>query len=379
MTKGIRAWAVVLAIWGSAAAAENAPRPTLAVMDLEAKGPPPLQVEAVTAGVVRGIRELDVFNVLAAEDVRQLLAIERSRQLLGGDASAKLPLVDVLGARDTVVGTVRGTADALTVELRLLDTASQKVRAEKTLGPAPLQQVLKDVGGIAQELLGPLLQEQQGRLVVQASEEGAELRVDDVLRGSTPLKEPLTLPRGTHRLEVRKDGFITAIEPVQIQPDATAVKELRLVPSPDYAEAWKQRHGRLRVGAWISTVVAVGAIGGAVFLDRTADTAYRQEFLPRKYALDGTGGSTLSDPEQQRVFAQCLTDQRTVCTEQTRAVAGDIAARQYGTIGLASLGAIATGVAAYLWLTGEDPNRYSKLVAGVTLGSTNGFAVAGSF
>lgn len=36
-----------------------------------------------TSGAVRGLRQLDVFQVLASEDVRQLLAIERTRQLAG--------------------------------------------------------------------------------------------------------------------------------------------------------------------------------------------------------------------------------------------------------------------------------------------------------
>src|SRR4051794_4984621 len=105
MRQGFRAGALALALWGSAVFAAEPERPALAVLDFEAKGPSTLEAEAVTAGAVRGIRELDVFNVLAAADVRELLAIERTKLLMGGeDSGAQLPLAEALGARHSVVG-----------------------------------------------------------------------------------------------------------------------------------------------------------------------------------------------------------------------------------------------------------------------------------
>src|SRR5262245_36215442 len=85
--------AVVASLAAGSALASD--RPVLVVMDLEARGSTPLQAEAATSSVVRGLRNLDVFQILSASDVRQLLAIERSRQLLGGSADGSHNMSEV--------------------------------------------------------------------------------------------------------------------------------------------------------------------------------------------------------------------------------------------------------------------------------------------
>lgn len=52
------------------------------------------------------------------------------------------------------------------------------------------------------------LEEKTGLLVVEASEAGAEVTVDDVARGSTPLARPLRLTAAPHRVRVTKSGFL---------------------------------------------------------------------------------------------------------------------------------------------------------------------------
>lgn len=375
-----RACCLALALVGSAAVAAETPRPVVAVLDFEVSGATPLESEAVNASVARGLRELDVFQVLTSGDVRQLLAIERSRLLVGlSDQSSRVPFSEALGAKHVVAGTVRSQDGQVTAELRLLDTVNGKVVAQKVAGPAKLAEVVRAVKALAQELVSPLLDSEQGALLVRSSEPGAEIRVDDVLRGSTPLAKPIQMARGTHRLELRKDGFISQLTPVRIEPSQTRVEDVQLVPSPDYAEAYRQRHGRLRVGAWISTAVAVGALGGALVLDRTTDAAFQSEFLPRKLALSGGDTSKLS-PAQYGVFQSCMTAQRATCSEQASALSSQLAVQQYLTWGLVGLGAIATGTASYLWLTGEDPNRYTKLVTGVSVGPGSAtVALSGAF
>ena len=133
------------------------------------------------------------------------------------------------------------------------------------------------------------------------------------------------------------------------------------------------------MGAWISTAVAVGALGGALMLDRTTDAAFQSEFLPRKLALSGGDTSKLT-PTQYGVFQSCMTAQRATCSEQASALSSQLAVQQYLTWGLVGLGAIATGTASYLWLTGEDPNRYSKLVTGVSVGpGSAAISLSGAF
>src|ERR1700748_2888956 len=63
---------LVLTSAGLAAAAE--PRPNLLVLDLEPRGVGLPEAQAATGSVVRGLRQLEVFQVLSSDDVRQLLA-----------------------------------------------------------------------------------------------------------------------------------------------------------------------------------------------------------------------------------------------------------------------------------------------------------------
>jgi hypothetical protein len=74
--------ALLVALASSAAmAADN--RPNLLVLDLEPRGVGLPEAQAATGSVVRGLRQLEVFQVLSSDDVRQLLALERTRQLSG--------------------------------------------------------------------------------------------------------------------------------------------------------------------------------------------------------------------------------------------------------------------------------------------------------
>jgi hypothetical protein len=376
-----RSLAVVVALCAGSAAAQ-APRPSLVVFDLEAKGASALQAEAATQGVVRGLRQLDVFQVLSADDVRQLLAIERSRQLLGMEATGTGEQLTALGARYAVVGTLSAMGSKLSGELRLLDTASGKVVSQRGVGPVDgMEALARELPELAQVLVGPLLAEQQGMLLVRTAEEGAEVLVDEALLGSTPLPAPLKLSRGAHRLQVRKDGFIAASRPVRIEPEQVTLEEVALVPSPDYAEAWKLRHGRLRVGAYIATGAALGALAGAYLLDRGVEAQYRADFLPRRYALldQPLPGELAADPGARAVYEGCSGDGKPSCAEGMEPIAQSLATRQWLAVGLLGVGAVATGVSGYLWLTGEDPNRYARLVAAVSPGPAPGFVLAGWF
>ena len=342
-------------------------------------------MEAATQSVVRGLRELDVFQVLSSGDVRQLLAIERTRQLVGGpDASGTGELMKALGARNSVVGTVTKVGAGLTVEIRLLDTEAQKVVAQKSLGPlAKVEQLAEQLPGLAQELVGPLLLAQQGGLLAQSREEGAEVVVDNVLVASTPMREPVKLSRGSHRVQVRKDGFIAQARTVRITPEQVTAEEFPLIPSPDFAEAYRERHGRTRVGAIVFTGAAVVGIAGALLVDRLiTEPAYQAEFLPRKASIDGVVPSKLPDALKRgsanAVYNACGAAPAD-CQTQLDAVKGQLVGTQILTASLAAVGVISTGVASYLWLTGKDPNRYANVVASVSLGSQPGFVLSGRF
>jgi hypothetical protein len=374
---------------GSALATET--KPPLMVLELDAKGASTLQAEAATLSVARGIRELDVFSVLSSADVRQLLAIERSKQLVTGSSAPGLSaLGTALGASHAVVGTVVRMSDGnLQVELRLLDTVSSKVISQKAFGPASMDKQAQALPGLAQELLGPLLQSQRGELLVRSREEAAEVWVDDALLASLPMLQPVKLPRGSHRLQLRKNGFIATTRNIRIEPNQLRVEEVTLLPSPEFAEAFKKRNTGLRVGAALATAGAALAVTGAVLLDRlSTDPLYRQEFVPRQAwlaehtgtTLEQTGGSQFAnDPKALTAYQSCV-GQAQACRDRATQLQNQIRLQQYATIGLGVLGAAAAATAVYLFVIGDDPNRYSNVTAGVSFDNTGAtVAVSGRF
>lgn len=390
MSKRIRVAMLFVALLvgglGTVARAQSAEaRPSLLVLDLEAKGATALQAEAATLGVVRGLRSLEVFQVLSADDARKLLALERSRQM-EGDSAGNAEMSRALGARHSVVGSIVQLLPStqLQVELRLLDSEKGAVTSQKTFGPAESMQVLAAaLPGLAQELVAPLLQAQQGSLMVRSKEEGAEVLVDDVLVSSLPMQKPVLLSRGNHRLVVRKDGFIAQSIPVRIEPDRLTEEDVTLLPSADYAEAWELRHGRLRTGAWLATGLALAAIGGAITLDRQfVEPSYRNQFLPRQLALNQASAAQIEAADltqrQDATRRACGADPST-CRTELESLAGPLQVQQIIAYSAAGLGLAAAGVASYLWLSGEDPNRYAELVAGISWNDGPGFAMAFTF
>ena len=366
-------------------------RPPLLVLDLEPRGGGIPEAQAATINVVRGLRDLDVFQVLSADDVRQLLALERTRQLSGAKGESALgELGRALGANNAVVGSVTRAGGRFQVEIRLRDVGTQKVLNQKTLGPvSSVQEIAAALPGLSQELVAPLLRDQQGYLLIRTREEAAEVLVDDTLIGSTPLKTPITLSRGLHRAQIRKDGFIAQTRSVRIEPNQTRVEEVDLVPSPDYAAAYRDRNGKARVGAWLATGVAVVGISAAIWLDVRSHAVYNDYFYPRQQWLLGASGqgsqvkpaAVANNPTASANWDLCTANGVKYCSGLANSAQSSVQTLQWLTAGSAVIGVAAAGVATWLWLSSKDPNRYADVVAGVAPMPGGGmtFALAGHF
>ena len=381
-------WLLAVLVCASASAAET--RPNLLVLDLEPRGVGLPEAQAATGSVVRGLRQLDVFQVLSSDDVRQLLALERTRQLSGAKAESSVgQLGAALNAPNAVVGSVTRVGGKLQVEIRLLDAPTQKVLNQKSLNQVTVEQVAGQLPGLAQELMSPLLREQQGFLVVKSREEAAEVLVDDTLVGSIPLKGSLDLSRGIHRLTVRKDGFIAQTRSVRIEPKQTTIEEVELQPSSDYAKVYKDKYGKMRVGAWISTGVAVAGITTAIIMNASANSEYNDQFKPRQAWLQGAAGTgpqtkppdIANNPTASAAWDSCTASGAAACKQAAEDAKSSVQVKQYVAIGAGVVGVAAAGVATWLWLSGKDPNKYADVVAGVAPNPNGGMtlALAGKF
>jgi len=87
----------------------------------------------------------------------------------------------------------------------------------------------------------------KGRLQLQSLTTGAKVLVDGKPKGYLPLKAPLLLPAGAHKLKVSKAGYMSYEESIRIVPGKTLRREvmllayagvLRLSSSPSGAEVW---------------------------------------------------------------------------------------------------------------------------------------------
>jgi hypothetical protein len=91
------------------------------------------------------------------------------------------------------------------------------------------EQVPDDLRTEATELIEQMRRELV-HLAVEVDIDGAEVTVDGVLRGKSPLPAPLELGPGTHAVEVRRDGFLPWTREVPTVAAESPVLEVTLEP-----------------------------------------------------------------------------------------------------------------------------------------------------
>lgn len=119
--------------------------------------------------------------------------------------------------------------DRLIVSAVLVDVARGRMRAAVNRTVAPGGSLRDAVHSAVVDLLAPDLF--VGTLVVEVAEPGAEVRVDGVLRGTTPLPVAIEgLAPGDHVLHVEKDGLPPVERLVHVHPLESTTVSLSLTP-----------------------------------------------------------------------------------------------------------------------------------------------------
>ncbi|RMG12030.1 MAG: PEGA domain-containing protein [Deltaproteobacteria bacterium] len=342
---------VVPLLWSaSLAAAQEEELPSLVVMDFQTSGDLPERLAKTVVGqVVAAATRTDAFrNVVSGDDIRNLLSLEAQRQLCGADAESCLAEIGgALGADFMVTGTISKTGDVLVLQMNLLAVSEAKVvnRVSRTLKSEGA--ILDEVPRATVELLAKALEGKRGTLVVSVSEAGATIKIDGTIRGSSPMG-PIDLPAGLHLLEVEKTGFISHKEEVKVLVGQTTAVSVRLVPSPDFLEAYNARARTYRTFAWVGTGVAALSLGSAVYFNLRADSIQR-DFAQARSQL--SSGTSLDNPKCPggTVDRECL-----------QALAADgLTAQNIGNLSWIGVG-VGGAAALYFWVFGEDPDRYRE-------------------
>lgn len=329
-----------------------AANPKLAVPDFQTSAGNESLAAMLAGSVATEIDRSGLFQVTTSDQVRALLSLERQRQLLGcTDDSCSSNIAGQLGVDFMLNGRLTRLTDAkkattgLTLDLTIIDVKTgTRVSSREVKGSSEADLVAHLTEGVA-GLIAPLLTGRQGYLVVIASEDGSIVKVDGTQLGTTPMTQRLKVPGGPHVLRIEKEGFTAVQKQVRVAPDQVTEEAVRLMPSPDFIEAYEKKQWGLRVGAFIAAGVAVAGIATFGVMQGQAQAAYGDPSQPSSFAGLRSSLVSMEDPEVRKK------------AEDLRNQINSQLAISYvaGGVGLAS-----AVTATVLFLIGEDPNKYQS-------------------
>ncbi len=331
---------LVLALCLQAGTAGAADKQKIAVLELNARGLDADVARSITDVVAREVDRSGLFETLSTDDIRAMLQHEQSKMLVGcDDASCLAEIGGALGVAKLLAGNVGKIGETYVISLKLIDVrAAEVVNREERTVRGKADDLIAEARAAVKVLLRPLMKKAEGALSLACSEEGAEVYVDDLMIGTTPLPTR-KLPGGYHALKVKKASFVVFAKDVLIEPGKTSRLEAVLIPSPEFIVGYEQRASTYRSLAWTFTALAVasaGAAGGLLVWNDGRLGDYRQD--RKRYEEEGIGD------------AAALNDR----ADSINLV--DTLSWVMGGIGVASL-----GTALYLWIAGDPPGRYEHL------------------
>ncbi len=319
-------------------AAENLPG--LAVMDFAIEGAPP-EIASATSGLVsHELERLQLFKITTAETTRVILGVERQRALMGCENCSGNSLEELTSFEYLVTGKLvrsGGPKDSKYVlMLTLMKSGSASPLSSVRIEAKGEEKLLQEVAPGTLKLVGKLLEGRQGSLVVGSSETGAAVKIDDTQVGTTPLQSRVAIAAGPHLLSVEKEGFTQVRKEVRISPDQVSDEFVRLVPSPDMAEAYEAKAKRFRVLAWVSTGVAVAGVGAFIGGNLAANSIYGESGTPdtfARYRAELAGGNETNRDKANQLKSQIELMQTVSWIGLGAAAAGGIAATVFFVVG----------------------------------------------
>jgi|CXWL01.1.fsa_nt_gi hypothetical protein len=332
------------------AAGEPTP-PHIGVSDFTASKELQPVAGAMAGYVANELQRLGTFRVTTTDQTRQLLSLDRQAQLMGcpddtcrGAAVMTLGFDYLVTSKFTKLAVMKGST--LTLELVLIDVKTGKREASDISSAGTEGEMMNKLTASVVKLLGSVLRQRSGSLVLQSAEKGASVKIDDSLVGTVPVGK-VEVAGGPHIVKVEKEGFVTWQKEIRVKPEETVEESARLVPSPDYISAWRDKHNKLRIAAWASTGLFVASLSASVAMAVRAQSVYGTEdtkgtFLyERRFILNGIEEDGSGN---HRIAANQLKTQVE-------------SARMLGFVGAGVAGASAVA-SAVLWLYAEDPGRY---------------------
>jgi TolB-like protein len=346
----------------------SADKPSVAVMDLKARGVDEAAVGALSTEVTNALASLRVLQVISGEDVRRLLALEETRQGCTGeaDAACMAEIGGALGVGHLVYGEVARVGKTYSLSLVLLDTqkASAINRANAKVDEASA--LLGEIGRLARKLVAPLLEGKSGSLVLDVREAGARVKIDGRTVGVTPLGRQ-TLTMGPHEVVVEKPGFLAFARTVDVLADQVAVEAVTLVPNEAFIAEYEAGARTLRTMAWAGAATTVALLGTAGVL-RLVNDARFDDLVSKQY-LSVRGPCVELDPTYNGTDL-CPTE----LGQQNGVVDTVESIETLDGVALgAGIGAAVVGLATVLmFVLGDEPGHYAPFASAGPAGASAG-------
>ena len=219
-----------------------------------------LAAEQLSQGVVRVIGPGDATRLARQKGAP-------TPESCGSDVACLRALARALEARWVVAIGIGSFGEIFSLELRCVEQdeeAQPAVTSATYAAPGPdWSQALRERLAL---VVPKRLLHSRGDLLIQSSEVGAEIRINDLAAGTIPLAAPLRLPEGRYTVELRRDGHASAQQVVEIQAGETTEIQLELAPIGGESRP-------LRTYAYASSGAAVAALGTAIILHLGANSA----------------------------------------------------------------------------------------------------------
>lgn len=209
--------------------------------------PPPVPEPAVETdeGKARFFRGVDLFREndfrAALVEFKRSYEISHNFKVLYNIGQTEYELADY--------------ASALRSFQRYLDLGGDKIEAERRT------EVDKEIQGLAKRV---------ARVEIKSNTPGAEVVIDDVVVGTTPLRDPVIVSIGRRKVLVQKDGLTSTARFVDLAGgDRTSIEVNLNVAAPLQDEA-----GPPRTGMWVSLAITGGLVAGAAVVGGLALSAH---------------------------------------------------------------------------------------------------------
>jgi hypothetical protein len=247
---------------------------SLAVMDLVAAGVAQDTASNLTQVLGTELKRVPGASVISRDDIQAMLQMQADKARLGcDDASCLAEIGGALGVEKLVVGSVGRMSGSYLISLRLISVKTTHVENRITESYTGTEdQLIRAVRHAGRSLMG-VVDGASGALAVGTAQDGADILVDGVLKGSTPLRPVDGVKPGPHAVTVRRSGYLEWSGDVYVDPADTTVLFVNLQPRP---LAWFQRW-QLWVavaGGGATVLLALAALGavtavGTVYVVRS--------------------------------------------------------------------------------------------------------------